>query len=472
MKNSIKQIEYIEKVKPLVKNKYGNDATFTVVTFGCQMNAKDSERLAGMLTAMGFKNIDDEQKADVVLFNTCTVRENANERLYGRVGQLKQSYINNKNKIIGICGCMMQEKDEVELIKKKYPYVKLIFGTYNIYELPELIYDLLNDENKVIKIYNEPIEIEENLPAERKYSFKCGINIMFGCNNFCSYCIVPYVRGRERSRKKEDILNEIKQVVNDNVVEIMLLGQNVNSYGNDLPNEDKITFPELLKEVCEVEGLKRVRFMTSHPKDFSDELIEVMKNQKKICRQVHLPVQSGSNEILKKMNRKYTREHYLSLIEKIKNNLPDVSISTDIIVGFPQETEKDFEDTLDLINRVQFDNVFTFKYSKRTGTKASEMEGQVEEKIVNERFERLLKLTRQLSSNNCDKYVDKIVEVLVEDIEQEKKLLVGRMSNNTLVYFEGKSDLIGKIIDIRIKESYGFYLKGEIDNVVAKPKTM
>ena len=454
----IKQIEYIEKVKPFVESKYGKNATFTVVTFGCQMNAKDSERLAGMLTAMGFKNIDDEQKADVVLFNTCTVRENANERLYGRIGQLKQSYNNNKNKIIGICGCMMQEKDEVELIQKKYPYVKLIFGTYNIYELPSLIYELLQNEKKVISVYDKPVDIEENLPADRKYSFKCGINIMYGCNNFCSYCIVPYVRGRERSRKQEDILNEIKQVVNDGVVEVMLLGQNVNSYGNDLSAENKISFPELLSNVCDIEGLKRVRFMTSHPKDFSDELIEVMKTHDKICRQVHLPVQSGSNEILKKMNRKYTREHYLSLIEKIKKDLPDVSLSTDIIVGFPQESEKDFEDTLDLIEKVNFDNVFTFKYSKRTGTKAATMDGQVDEKVVDERFDRLLKLTRNLSSNNCDKFVGKTVEVLVEDVEKEKNLLVGRMSNNTLVYFEGEKELIGRIINVKIDKSYGFYL--------------
>ena len=454
----IKQIEYIEKVKPFVESKYGKNATFTVVTFGCQMNAKDSERLAGMLTAMGFKNIDDEQKADVVLFNTCTVRENANERLYGRIGQLKQSYNNNKNKIIGICGCMMQEKDEVELIQKKYPYVKLIFGTYNIYEVPSLIYELLQNEKKVIRVYDKPVDIEENLPADRKYSFKCGINIMYGCNNFCSYCIVPYVRGRERSRKQEDILSEIKQVVNDGVVEVMLLGQNVNSYGNDLSAENKISFPELLSKVCDIEGLKRVRFMTSHPKDFSDELIEVMKTHDKICRQVHLPVQSGSNEILKKMNRKYTREHYLSLIEKIKKDLPDVSLSTDIIVGFPQESEKDFEDTLDLIEKVNFDNVFTFKYSKRTGTKAATMDGQVDEKIVDERFDRLLKLTRNLSSNNCDKFVGKTVEVLVEDIEKEKNLLVGRMSNNTLVYFEGEKELIGRIINVKIDKSYGFYL--------------
>ena len=424
------------------------------------MNAKDSERLAGMLTAMGFKNIDDEQKADIVLFNTCTVRENANERLYGRVGQLKQSCINNKNKIIGICGCMMQEKDEVELIKKKYPFVKLIFGTYNIYELPSLIYALLSSHKKVISVYDKPVDIEENLPADRKYSFKCGINIMYGCNNFCSYCIVPYVRGRERSRRKEDILNEIKQVVKEGVVEVMLLGQNVNSYGNDLEGDNKITFPALLKMVCEIEGIKRVRFMTSHPKDFSDELIEVMKTEDKICRQVHLPVQSGSNEILKKMNRKYTREHYLSLIQKIKTDLPDVSISTDIIVGFPSETEEDFNDTLDLIEKSNFDNVFTFKYSKRTGTKAATMDGQVDEKVVDERFDRLLKLTRTLSSNNCDKYVGQTVEVLVEDIEQEKKLLVGRMSNNTLVYFEGDKSLIGKLINVKIDKSYGFYLTG------------
>lgn len=454
-------IDYIEKIKPLVTNRYGQNPTFTVVTFGCQMNAKDSEKLAGMLKDMGFTDVEDEKKADIVIFNTCTVRENANERLYGRIGQLKQYYYNNKTKIIAICGCMMQEKDEVETINKKYPYVKLIFGTYNLYELPELLYNVISNETKVIRVYDEPQKMIENLPQERKYSFKCGINIMFGCNNFCSYCIVPYVRGRERSRKKDDIINEIKQVAKDGVVEVMLLGQNVNSYGNDFDDNDKTTFPELLNEVCKIDGIKRVRFMTSHPKDFSKELIEVIKNNKKICRHIHLPVQSGSNNILEKMNRKYTREKYLSLIEDIKNNLNDVSISTDIIVGFPTETEDDFNDTLDLIKKVSYDNVFTFKYSKRTGTKAATMPMQVDEKIVDERFERLLKLTREISSNNCDKYEGSIVEVLVEDIEKEKNLLVGRMSNNTLVYFNGNEDLIGRIINVHINKSYGFYLSGE-----------
>lgn len=454
-------IDYIEKIKPLVTNRYGQNPTFTVVTFGCQMNAKDSEKLAGMLNDMGFKDVDDEKKADIVIFNTCTVRENANERLYGRIGQLKQYYNNKKTKIIAICGCMMQEKDEVETINKKYPYVKLIFGTYNLYELPELLYNVISNETKVIRVYDEPQKMIENLPQERKYSFKCGINIMFGCNNFCSYCIVPYVRGRERSRKKDDIINEIKQVAKDGVVEVMLLGQNVNSYGNDFDDNDKTTFPELLNEVCKIDGIKRVRFMTSHPKDFSKELIEVIKNNKKICRHIHLPVQSGSNKILEKMNRKYTREKYLSLIEDIKNNLKDVSISTDIIVGFPTETEDDFNDTLDLIKKVSYDNVFTFKYSKRTGTKAATMPMQIDEKIVDERFERLLKLTREISSNNCDKYEGSVVEVLVEDIEKEKNLLVGRMSNNTLVYFNGNEDLIGKIINVHINKSYGFYLSGE-----------
>ena len=461
---SKKQLDFIEKLKVIAKDYYGSKVpTFCVVTFGCQMNAKDSEKLEGVLIKAGFTKEENEENADVVLFNTCTVRENANERLYGRIGQLKNSYLNNKNKIIGICGCMMQETDEVDKIKTKYPQVRLIFGTYNIYELPELLYEVIKTNDRVIKVYDKPQYIVEDLPKEKKYSFKCGVNIMYGCNNFCSYCIVPYVRGRERSRSFDDIINEVRNLVKDGVVEVMLLGQNVNSYGNDFDELEKTkhSFPMLLEAVANVDGIKRVRFMTSHPKDLSDELIEVIKNNDKICKHIHLPVQSGSNTILKEMNRKYTREHYLELVEKIKKNINDVSITTDIIVGFPGETEKDFLDTIDLIKKVDFDSVFTFIYSKRTGTKASTMENQIDEETKKDRFDRLLKTIDEMNKNRFIDLVGNVKEVLVEELDKVDGYVTGRLSNNILVHFKGDNTYIGKMKKVKLLESKGFYFMGE-----------
>ena len=444
--------------------------TYKIVTFGCQMNARDSEKLAGVLEDKGFTEVADENTADIVIFNTCTVRENANQKLYGHIGQLKKSYLENKNKIIGICGCMMQEKDEVEKIVEKYPQVKLIFGTHNIDEFGDLIDEVIYTNKKVIKVYDKAENIEKTLPTKRVFDFKCGINIMFGCNNFCTYCIVPYVRGRERSRDVDSIVAEIKKVVAEGVIEIMLLGQNVNSYSGKasdsykFKDNNKVTFPELLNEVAKIEGLKRIRFMTSHPKDLSDELIEVIKNNSNICRHIHLPVQSGSDEILKAMNRHYDRSAYLKVIEKIRNNLDDVGITTDIIVGFPGETEKDFEDTLSLINQVSYDAVFTFEYSKRTGTKAAEMTNQVPEDIVKERFKRLLKVVEDNSGRNVEKYVGRIMDVLVEGEDKVSGKLTGRLSNNYLVHFNGNKELIGSIIDIKLIKSCKFYFEGEIAN--------
>lgn len=444
--------------------------TYKVVTFGCQMNARDSEKLAGVLEEKGYAKTADEEVADIVIFNTCTVRENANQKLYGHIGQLKNSYLNNKKKIIGICGCMMQEKDEVEKIQNKYPQVKLIFGTHNIDEFSDLIDEVINSNKKVIKVYDEALGIEKTLPTKRVYNFKCGINIMFGCNNFCTYCIVPYVRGRERSRSVDSIIEEIKSVINDGVIEVMLLGQNVNSYSGiasekySFVDNNKVTFPELLNEVCKIEGLKRVRFMTSHPKDLSDELIEVVKNNKNVCRHIHLPVQSGSDEILKAMNRKYDRKSYLNVIKKIRDNIEDVGITTDIIVGFPGETEKDFEDTLSLINEVSYDSVFTFEYSKRTGTKAAEMDNQVPESVVKERFSRLLKIVELNSGKNTDKYVGRVMDVLVEDLDKVSGKLTGRLSNNYLVHFEGDKSLLGKIVNVKLLKSYKFYFEGELEH--------
>ena len=451
------ELEYIDKIKDIIRN--GEKAT--VVTFGCQMNAKDSEKYEGILEKCGFTLCDDEENADIVLFNTCTIRENANKRLYGRIGQLKNSYYKNKNKIIGICGCMMQEEDEVLYIKDKYPYVKLIFGTHNVYNFPKLLYDVLSEQKRNIEIVDDNDIIVENLPTHRKYFFKCGVNIMFGCNNFCSYCIVPYVRGREKSRNSDDILSEIKNLVKDGVVEVMLLGQNVNSYGNDNSN---YSFPELLQNVSKIEGLKRIRFMTSHPKDFSDELIDVIKNNTNICNHIHLPLQSGSDKILKLMNRKYTREHYLNIVKKIKNNIPDVSITTDIIVGFPNEDENDFNDTLDIIKEVGFDSVFTFEYSKRTGTVASKMDNQVDEKTVKERFERLLLTINAMNEHKFDKFLGNTYEVLVEEKNREDDKYLSRLSNNVICYVKGNEDMIGKFHNVKITNNHGFYLDGEVVN--------
>ena len=428
------------------------------------MNARDSEKLAGVLEKKGLVEGLDEESSDIVIFNTCTVRENANKRLYGRVGRLKSSALSNKHKIIGICGCMMQELDEVETIKKKYPYVKLIFGTFNIDKFSELIDKTIDSNEKVIEIVNESDNVEKTLPSKRVFQFKCGINIMYGCNNFCSYCIVPYVRGRERSRDVESIISEIKSFVSDGVLEVMLLGQNVNSYKGTISKDDtiQVSFPYLLNEVCKIESLKRVRFMTSHPKDLSEELIDVIKNNENCCRHIHLPVQSGSNDILTAMNRRYTREHYLDIIDMIRSKLTDVSITTDVIVGFPGESESDFNDTIDLIKKVNFDQVFTFAYSKRVGTKAANMPNQISEELVKDRFDRLLKVVEECSGKNTIKYEGKVMEVLVESEDRVSGKLTGRLSNNYLVHFDGSKELIGRLVSVKLIKSKVFYFEGEI----------
>ena len=457
-----RQYYYIAKARKYVSEKaqeIGRDLTFCVTTFGCQMNARDSEKLVGVLELIGYKEEPDEEKADFVIYNTCTVRENANLRVYGRLGQLGAKKKKNPHMFIGLCGCMMQEPTVVEKIKKSYRFVDLIFGTHNIYKFAELIVTRFESERMVIDIWKDTDKIVEDLPSERKFSFKSGVNIMFGCNNFCSYCIVPYVRGRERSRQPEDIIREIKQLVADGVVEVMLLGQNVNSYGKTLDNP--ITFAQLLQQVEQIEGLRWIRFMTSHPKDLSDELIEVMKNSKKICKHLHLPVQSGSTEILKKMNRRYTKEQYLDLVERIKTAIPDISLTTDIIVGFPGETEEDFEETMDVVRKVRYDSAFTFIYSKRTGTPAAVMENQVPDDVVHERFDRLLAEVQKISAEVCSVYEGKTVSVLVESVnDHDDTLVTGRMSNNLLVHFPGEADLIGKIVEVHLDECKGFYYLG------------
>lgn len=458
-----RQYYFIAKCREWLKNKefeLGRPLTFITQTFGCQMNAKDSEKLAGILEQIGFVETDTEE-ADFVVYNTCTVRENANTRVYGRLGYLNNLKRKNPNMMIALCGCMMQEDAVVEKIRKSYRFVDIIFGTHNIFKLAELIYTRLTSKGMIIDIWKDTDQIVEDLPSERKYKFKAGVNIMYGCNNFCSYCIVPYVRGRERSRNPQDIVKEIKELVADGVVEIMLLGQNVNSYGKTLA--EPMSFAKLLQEIEKVEGLERIRFMTSHPKDLSDSLIEVMKNSKKICTHLHLPVQSGSSKVLKIMNRCYSKEVYLTLVDKIKNAMPDISLTTDIIVGFPGETEEDFLETLEVVKKVRYDSAYTFLYSKRSGTPAANMEEQVEEKVAKERFDRLLKEIQQISAELTNRHEGEIQKVLVEEVnEQDNTLLTGRLSNNILVHFKGNASMIGKLLDVKLKECKGFYYLGEI----------
>ena len=439
----------------------GHKPTCCVTTFGCQMNSRDSEKLVGILEKVGYEVIEEETSADFVIYNTCTVRDNANQRVYGRLGALNHRKKKNPNMKIALCGCMMQEDTVIEKLKKSYRFVDLIFGTHNIYKFAELLTATFEEKGMVIDIWKDTDKIVEDLPVERKYFFKSGINIMFGCNNFCSYCIVPYVRGRERSRNSADIIREIENLVKEGVVEVMLLGQNVNSYGKNL--EENITFAGLLQKIEAIEGLERIRFMTSHPKDLSDELIEVMKNSKKICKHLHLPMQSGSSRILKEMNRRYTKESYLELAEKIKKNIPDISLTTDIIVGFPGETHEDVNDTIDVVRKVGFDNAFTFIYSKRTGTPAAAMENQVPEEVVKEEFNRVLEAVQEVSKERTGGLEGNIVEVLFEEVnDHDSQMLTGRMSNNTLVHAVADKSLIGKILPVKLTESKGFYYMGEL----------
>lgn len=458
-----RQYYYMAKCRQEVEKeseKLGRTLTASVNTFGCQMNARDSEKIVGILEIIGYKIIEEED-ADFVIYNTCTVRENANLKVYGHLGYLKKVKKEKPHMRIALCGCMMQEDVVIEKLQKSYKFVDLIFGTHNIFKFAELLYTCLISDRMVLDIWKDTDQIVEDLPSERKYSFKAGVNIMFGCNNFCSYCIVPYVRGRERSRNPKDIIKEIETLVADGVVEVMLLGQNVNSYGKNL--ENPISFAELLQEIEKIEGLKRIRFMTPHPKDLSMELIEVMKNSKKICNHLHLPVQAGSSRLLKIMNRKYTKEQYLELVDKIKESIPGISLTTDIMLGFPGETEEDFEETLDVVRKVRYDSAYTFIYSKRTGTPAAQMENQVPEDVVKERFNRLLKEVQAISAELTKEDEGTIQEVLVEGInEHDTELLTGRLSNNLLVHFKGEKNLVGELRMVKLTECKGFYYMGEL----------
>lgn len=461
MEEPARQYYFMAKCREWVhdfEEKNGRCPTACIQTFGCQMNAKDSEKLMGILEQIGFEETEDEH-GDFVLYNTCTVRENANLRVYGRLGYLNTIKKKNPDMLIALCGCMMQEPEVVEKLKKSYRFVDIVFGTHNIFKLAELLYERLQKNKPVVDVWESTDRIVEELPAQRKYPFKSGVNIMFGCNNFCSYCIVPYVRGRERSRNPEDILEEIRRLGSDGVVEVMLLGQNVNSYGKNL--DTPVSFAWLLRQVSEIEGIERIRFMTSHPKDLSEELIEAMRTLPKVCPHLHLPLQSGSTRILREMNRRYTKEQYLGLVEKIRRAMPDISLTTDIIVGFPGETQEDFEETLDVVRNVGFDSAFTFIYSRRTGTLAAKMENQVPEDVVKDRFDRLLTEVQRISARVCTRHLHTTQKVLVEEPDDHAEgYLTGRLGNNTIVHFPGETALIGKIVDVYLEESKGFYYMG------------
>mgnify|MGYP002510601664 CR=1 FL=1 len=458
------QEQYMEKAAVYVarlEEQLGRKPLCCVTTFGCQMNARDSEKLSGILARCGYGATDREEDADFVIYNTCTVRDNANQRVYGRLGLLNSLKRKKPHLKVALCGCMMQESSVIEKIRKSYRFVDLIFGTHNIFKFAQLLVTMFENSDMIVDIWTQTDQIVEELPVKRKYSYKSGINIMFGCNNFCSYCIVPYVRGRERSREPADILQEIERLVSEGVVEVMLLGQNVNSYGKNLAHP--ITFAELLRRTEQIEGLKRIRFMTSHPKDLSDELIDVMKHSRKICRHLHLPVQAGSNRILEAMNRRYTKEQYLALVDKIRTAMPDIAITTDLIVGFPGETPADVEETIDVVRKVRYDNAFTFIYSKRTGTPAAQMENQVPEEVIKESFDKLLKTVQDTAKSQAALLQGQVMEALVEEVnEQDAALMTGRLSNNMLVHFPAEQSLIGQIVPVSLDTCHGFYYTGHV----------
>ena len=462
-----RQYYYMAKLRGMQETKsqeIGRPVTYCLETFGCQMNEKQSEVVAGIMDEIGYARKETED-ADIVIYNTCTVRENANLKVYGRLGKLHNLKKHNPDMKIVLFGCMMQEQHVVDKIKKDYPFVDLVFGTHNIFKFAELFYEMMNADSQLVDIWEGTDKIVEELPTERNYSFKSGVNIMFGCNNFCSYCIVPYVRGRERSREPEAIVKEVDALVADGVTEVMLLGQNVNSYGKTL--EHPVTFAQLLEKVEAVEGLKRIRFMTSHPKDLSDELIAYMAKSKKVCHHLHLPMQSGSSRILKEMNRRYDKEKYLSLVEKIRAAVPDISLTTDIIVGFPGETEEDFRETLDVVEKADFDTAFTFIYSKRSGTPAAKMENQVPEDVVKDRFDRLLALVQEKGRKVSSRFEGTVQEVLVETESKEKGIFTGRTQYNLLVHFPASPELLGKYVNVRLDTCKGFYYLGSLQDTLS-----
>ena len=467
-KNEIKkQEEFIKKVKELNINK---NLKYTIITMGCQLNENDSEKICGMVEEMGYTKTNEQQNADLTIFNTCCVRENAEDKLFGKLGELKRQK-EQKGLLIAIGGCMMQEKHITDKIKESYPFVDIIFGTHTLHKFPEDLYKSIQEKRKIEDVLDIDGKIYEGLPIKREDNIKASVTIMNGCNNFCSYCIVPYVRGRERSRNPKDILEEIKELANQGYKEITLLGQNVNSYLR-VENEKNIpyekyegidSFAKLLQAVNKIHGVERIRFVSPHPKDFTDDVIDGIANSEKICKLIHLPLQSGSTKVLKEMNRKYTKEQYLELVDKMKSRIPNLSLSTDIIVGFPGETKEDFEDTLDVVKKVKFEQVYMFIYSRRKGTLADKMQNQIPEEIKHERFDKLKALVESQIEENNKKYIGTIQKILVEGTSKNNpNMLSGRTNSNKVVIFEGKKELIGNSIDLKIVSEHMWYLKGEI----------
>ncbi len=467
------QKEYIEKVKNIIKNK---ELKYTILTLGCQLNENDSEKICGMVEQMGYTKTEKIEEANLAIFNTCCVRENAEERLFGKIGELKNLKEKN-NLIIAIGGCMMQEEHIIERLKKSFKYVDIIFGTHTLHKLPEDIFRVIEKREKVKDIVDIDGYVYENLPIKRTSKVTGSVTIMYGCNNFCTYCIVPFVRGRERSRKPKDIIEEVKKLASSGYKEVILLGQNVNSYLCSEMNKIKqgkmqdvngdfakiYSFAKLLIEINKIEGIERIRFVSPHPKDFTDDVIEAIKNSDKVCKYIHLPLQSGSTKMLKKMNRNYTKEQYLELIEKIKSKIPEIKFSTDIIVGFAGETEEDFENTLDVVRKVEFEQVFMFIYSRRVGTVGDKMPDQIPEDIKHKRFDRLKTLVEEIIAKNNKNYLGTTQKILVEGPSKgNAKLLTGRTETNKVVVFEGDESLINSIIDVKIIEDHMWYFNGEM----------
>ena len=465
--NKVEQeLEYMEKVKEYHQ---GKDVKYAIFTMGCQLNENDSEKIEGMLVGMGYTKTEDSKQADIIVYNTCCVRENAEERLFGKLGEIKKQK-EEKGTLIAIGGCMMQEKHITEKIKKSYPFVDILFGTHTLYKLPEDIYRILENRKKIEDIAYIDGEVIEGLPIVRGDHIKASVTIMNGCNNFCSYCIVPYVRGRERSRSPRDIIEEVESLAKQGYKEVTLLGQNVNSYLR-VEREKHIPFEEyrgvnsfatLLREVNKIEGIERIRFVSPHPKDFTQDVIEAIRDCEKVSKIIHLPLQAGSTSVLKAMNRKYTKEQYLELVDKIKREIPHVVFSTDIIVGFPGETQRNFEDTLDVVKKVGYEQVFMFIYSRRVGTPGDKMENQIPEEIKHERFNQLKALVEGQMEEQNKTYIGTVQKVLVEGISKNNEnMLTGRTDSNKVVILEGDKNLIGKMVNLNIISEHMWYLKGE-----------
>jgi tRNA-2-methylthio-N6-dimethylallyladenosine synthase len=459
----------------------GTQKNYFIMTMGCQLNENDSEKLAGILANCGYKKTDNVENADIIVFNTCCVRENAEERLLGKLGEVKK-FKEEKGTIIAIGGCMMQEKNMVNKLKESYPFVDIVFGTHTLEEFPKDLYFALSENKKITDILDEG-QAFEDIPVIRNDKYKASVTIMNGCNNFCTYCIVPYVRGREKSREPQNIINEIEELAKNGYKEITLLGQNVNSYlvnekskNPDLKYEVTISkksesmvvnsFATLLYAINEIDGIERIRFISPHPKDFTDDVIEAIKDCDKVCKLIHLPLQSGSTNVLNKMNRKYSKEQYLNLAYKIKEKIPEVRFSTDIIVGFPGETDEDFEDTLDVVRKLKYEQIFMFIYSRRVGTPEDKMENQVDENVAHKRFDKLKKLYEELVEERNKEYIGTVQNVLVEGKSKtNENMLTGRSEFNKVVVFEGKNELIGKMVKIKIISEHMWYLKGECDKI-------